>query len=229
MPLTTTRVAVPVQLQVPVSPTNSLTETSLTRYTFNMSNKTRGELREWTMATIADLVGTQGRAGPIGKETIATALGVSESTVSRWTRGEGVPDEGAYRQLRWLRSQRRTWYLRSSDFVMAMWQPLGDGSDEPAEQLSEGRYFSELSYRPTENPSTVECEIKLAATFRSFALVVLGPRRHQVQLSHSVDGESARRLHFDNRMKVKAGRGQKGTKWSLKKGTRVTFYLRYLV
>lgn len=181
------------------------------------------------METIADLVGTQGRAGPIGKETIATALGVSESTVSRWTRGDGVPDEDAYRQLRWLRSQRRTWYLRSSDFVMAMWQPPREGADQRAEPLGEGRYFSELVYRPTEDPSAVECDVKLAATFRSFALVVLGPRRHQVQLSHSVDGEGARTLHFDNRRKVGAGPGRKGRRWSLKKDTRVTFYLRYLV
>lgn len=181
-----------------------------------------------TMSTIANLVGSQGRAGLISKETIATALGVSESTVSRWTRGDGIPDPETYRRLRWLGRQRRTWYLRFSDFVLAMWSPLREGEGEEDDfdaKLAEERYFSEITYRPTDHPAIAACELKLDVAFRSFALVVLGPRRHQLELAHTEDGPGARTLFFDRRRKVAPGR----PRFTLRKGSKVEFYLRYLM
>lgn len=185
--------------------------------------------RAWTMETLETLIGSQGRAGLIGKETIATALGVSESTVSRWARGDGIPDDEAYFRLRWLARQRRTWYLRVCDFVLAVWTPLGrsetherNGFDEA---IAAERYFSEVTFRPTKDPSIVQCEVKLASAFRSFALVVLGPRRHMVELAHTADGPSARTLHFDRRRKIVPRQSPP----SLKKGSTVEFFLRYLV
>lgn len=185
------------------------------------------------MGTIDELVGTPGRAGPISKETIATALGVSESTVSRWARGDAVPDDVVYRRLRWLRSQRRTWYLRFCDFALLVWTPLRRGETDEATDLDEDEdedddappYFSAVTFRPTKHPSIVECELTLAQAFQSIAFIVLGPRRHEVELALTPKGQGGRTVRFDRRL-APAPR-QKPP--SLARDSAVRFYLRYLV
>ncbi|MCA9605770.1 MAG: hypothetical protein KC619_09255 [Myxococcales bacterium] len=193
-----------------------------------MSDNPTEERRRDTIQTISALIGSQGRAGLISKETIATALAVSESTVSRWARGDGVPDDKDFLRLRWLYRQRRTWHLRFADFVLAMWTPLGDGdggADDLEQQLTAGQYLSEITYKPTANESIVECVVKLAVPFRSLTLIVLGPRRHLVELAHSEDGPGGRTLSFDRRIRVRPREAAP----TLRKGSTLRFYLRYVV